>query len=80
MNWTDEEIEAEAARQKQAEAEREVFDTQVSEHFREWVWVDPVRASEVGGTYGWTHSCGEHYYQLDCPEQCYLGCEEHNNV
>ena len=76
MNWTDEEIEAEAARQREAEAEREVFDAQVSEHFRKWTW----SAGQLGDAYGWTHSCGEHYYQLDCPEQCYLGCEEHHNV
>ena len=76
MNWTDEEIEAEIARQKEAQLDKDVLDAQAAVYFgeqKEWHFVE---YTDGGHHYSWVHNCGAVYYQLDKPTACYLGCEE----
>jgi hypothetical protein len=78
MNRTDEEVEAEVSRQERQAAESAELGAQIQEYNIEfekgngWTWVDGCESSYL---YYWAHTCGEEYYQFDCPEKCYLGCE-----
>lgn len=76
MRWTDEMVAEEVARQQQSAKEKEALDAVVSEYYpeqREWAFVEYTPG---GHDYAWVHRCGSEYYQLDCPEDCYRGCEE----
>lgn len=76
MEWTDKEIEAEVARQEQDAKEKDAIDAMASEYYTdqsEWAFAEDT---PEGNRYAWVHHCGTEYYQLDCPDECYQGCEE----